>query len=347
MFAATQPGYLNMHPDVLASRKKSEVFSSLDGGTLKNYATILFCLFALSSFTQAKLPIDELGTLIIEPNLSGGSDTWGNFIPAVREQYEQRFGKHPALMLWSDVDDKVMLRYKISFSRSAVEGITPNYHEHKWSDSLHWSDIQDHFRWKLTSVKTGQVKRIPVTQLDNDPLLMDTVAPRHRPSWMITLYFDARTLPVPEDGSAWDLVMEVYEDAPPKGEPILVTSDVLPVVRSRRTTPLDTLEWAAHKNLILHDKDLDHRLLKYFPYNREILSALFMIYHEEKNCDSLRSISQQYWNTLENRLDPFYAESLFEGDDRNGPRPMSNAQREQIQRYMKEVCGDTLEWQPK
>lgn len=306
--------------------------------------TLLFFLITGLAYS-ADLPVDDLGRFSIRPDMEGGSALWGNFIPAIRKQYEERFGAHPALMIWSDVDEKKMLAYSIQFFRPGDARFVHDWTEPEWlGDSLHWSDISDHFQWCLTSVKSGQTIRKKVTEVEGDPLLEETWTAPTIGSWKIDLYFDGRSLPVPEDGSAWNLTMEVYKSVPPIGDPWYVTPDTLAVVRAQRTTPLDTLEWASHNNLVLRDKELDHRLLAYFPHNRELLTTLFFIYSEEENCDSLKSISQQLWNTLENRLDPFYAEPLFGGDDRNGPLPMNDLQRQQIQNHLMNVCGDTLDW---
>jgi len=281
-------------------------------------------------------------------------DSYGKFNPTRVRNFEKRFGAYPAQILWEkdDLDTNARtMEHKIEWACGFVRFGTafldtvnvPAYQKATWGELKKW------FYWELQSVRTGEVKYLPVTQGE------DTTSVGVNPylygnyGWGMRLVVDVSDFNIPMDGSVWTVHLQAWEEPPPKGRMYQESSVAVPILHAKRSTALDTLMFAEHAiirgtgfYLIDKSKSLNLQLLGSFPHSLALLSNLMHIFTDEGNCDSLRWAAQQYVISASQHLDT--SDSLVYPWNTAGIAEKPGPYIDQIHRALKAVCGDTTLW---
>jgi|GEM_PF-1386436 len=301
---------------------------------------VMILLLASSSF--AKPPWDEHGKLKMEIKFDGSCDAWSNIWANIPDHYITRFGAYPQFMLWDDIDQPVLFVMDFGFLRYN----NPNPHLNPplpdWSMDLTWADVKQHFYWRTESVLKGDVFYYPVTQHDDTTHISSTKYDANG-DWFVHFNFDARTLPIPNDDSAWKLNLQVFDKGPAEGDPPAISSDTVIVIRTTRSTPTDTLMWSRYADILDEDKNMNMQLLRHFPNSRIMLLNMIFIYAEEANCDSLQFYCQRYIDVSKARSDPHYVTNDLSGVTHSQSSPITHADYDFIQELLFETCGDSLD----
>jgi len=294
----------------------------------------------------AKAPLDEHGELIMKYVTCGKDifhecEFWSSYMANIPEDYIKRFGAYPRIMIWDDVADPVRVVVEVQFKRKS----NPNPYywppEPDYPLNMTWGDIKKYFYWRMVSYKTGEIKYLPLELGDNNKGIVQQSGVH---SWRMLLNFDGHLLPVPNDGSAWKVSLDMYEEEPYGGNvKALGQTEQFDFIRTVRSTPLDTLRWAEHSNYIMEDKALNRRMLGYFPHSRVTMDYLINYFFEEKNADSLEYFGRMYIQEMKDRLDPHYARYFMSGDSATAPRPITHNDYDFIQSLYKRLTGDTLD----
>jgi len=300
---------------------------------------VMILVLATNSF--AKPPWDEHGRLKMEVISDGRSDAWDSILANVPDHYINRFGAYPRFMLWEDVDKPVLFLLDFGFLRYNNPDPDLNPPLPDWSMDLTWADVKQHFYWRTESVLKGDVLYYPVTQHEDTTHISNPYDDANG-DWGVAFNFDARTLPIPNDDSAWKLNLQLYDKGPAEGDPPVISSETVVFVRTTRSTPMDTLLWADYEDILWEDKDLNLQLLRSFPNSRLMIRNMIDFYTEEANCDSLQFYCQRYLDVYKARSDPHYVRINLSGETHTQPRPITNTDYDFIQELLFETCGDSL-----
>ena len=285
------------------------------------------------------LPWDSEGKLHV---LGGHSDkSYAEIYPFVEQYYIDRFGAYPGLVVWEEGDWHPITKWGVSFKKYYKE------QKHVLPDTLTWGDVRPYVWWKLTSVKTGTVSYQVLTAGEDTTGIVDYF---NAYAWHYAFEQKIEDLPIPNDGSAWKIELQVWESPPPDGQ--LVASLEAPpciCIRTYRTTAIDTF-WFSRSyfvpsqatTLLRSSKELNLSLLHSFPYSKELLGNLMRIYGEEKHCDSLRWAARQFVESAWQNKDPFKkGEPWVSG----GAVEKPPSTLESVHAYLLKVCGDTTLWE--
>jgi len=303
---------------------------------------MLVMILVLATNSFAKPPWDEHGNFSVEIRFDGSCDAWSNVLANIPDHYITRFGAYPQFMLWEDLDQPVLFVMDFGFLRYNNPNPHLNPPKPDWSMDLTWADVKQHFYWRTESVLKGDVLYFPVTQYADTSHISSTKYDANG-DWFVDFKFDARTLPIPNDDSAWKLNLQVFDKGPAEGDPPVISSDTVLFVRTFRSTPTDTFKWARFEGLLWEDKDLNLQLLRHFPNSRTMIRNMIDFYTEEANCDSLQFYCQRYLNVYKARSDPHFVKHDLSGLTHSQPRPISHVDYDFIQELLFETCGDSLD----
>jgi len=260
---------------------------------------------------------------------------WMDLYPNISKEYENRFGAFPNLVLWKDNPEP----------REAIFGVTyyisrEEYEEHQpWIRPLKFKNVKDYIYWKLENIKTGLTVYYPSTTTHEEDVI--DREDYYTIGWATLETIDAWTLDL-DDNTAYNISLEIWEGVPTNGKFIAGSEESIVIVKTNHEKPLDDYMDKTRKNKLAGDPDFMVSHLMIYPFHDYVLSKLSSFYTRQENCDSLKWVTAQWLYTLENQLDPFYAELTIAGRIRTGPRGLSPKLRESIMGGIQDVCGDTL-----
>lgn len=313
---------------------------------------VLVLTFGMAMGEDALLPWDDKGQFYSERNRVHVSS--GTLSPIIADtvvsSYVNRFGALPNVIIWDDYQNDPILRWTVGFRRynSGVGTVAPPV---PWGDTLMWKDVKPHLYWQFVQMLTDSVSYYPVTGPPDDKIVsfgFDTMN-----GWGAAVEIPFRDLRIPNDGSAYRLQMAVFKDDPRVGDEVFLSDDWYYVIRTTRSTVIDTFMWAYNEGFI-DQKPILLSLLPHFQMSQLLMKRLFTVYMVEDNCDSLQSIAGRLWYAINLGIDPLVGHAsgappklhveIQYADTTHHPSTME----EYMRAGLFDVCGDSTipAWQP-
>lgn len=290
-----------------------------------------FCLL-IGNLYAVDTPWSDKNSIELQLWGSEGTAVGFRHYPYLDSVYSERFGATPDFILWSDATDIpcwTMMSMKFVSATSAPKPT---------------SEVLGYLYVFATSVTDSDSMWVEMSDVAFDTSdIIESYSNKYMYSWKM----DFSKVGIPDDGSTWRLRIEVWDSPPPGGNLIVQLDEKSQpnLVRMKRETPLDTLQWGIHSGLLNEDRDADRWMLSYYPNNLFLLTMMVMDAYTNQNCDSLRYYAERYLDSKLNRRDPIFMDRGFlhySGTDSDpGPPPLRHSDYEGIVDWILYVCKDT------
>ena len=260
----------------------------------------------------------------------------------IDSSYTARLGEFPTVIIWDDTKDPI----RVAWTFTALTWATPEA-KAAWDSAVTWQDVRPFFSIELKSVKTDSLRTIQVDEIDGSAKI-------EKDSFFHSILGDftvnARSLPIPKDGSAWSIQL-VVSDTTGSVKRLSASQPIASIARMNRDTAIDSLQWA-YRNGHSKEPQVVLALLQQFPEDTSLLWTIFDYYRARRDVDQIR-----YWgkrlnaNVVGNKFSftedpdlpkmspPDYAEIVYE--DSTGTEHTVHNTLDYIHWSLYKACGDT------
>ncbi|MCB2213100.1 hypothetical protein KQI52_13380 [bacterium] len=263
---------------------------------MKKRLKVLALVLVSASFIGG-IPVQQDGVYSVSINFSGKGYTF--YPPSGGMQYNaseyiERFGAFPTMPLWTNVDaDSMTLSLRLLYSAEPAwqKRFEP------WDPIPKWSDYKDNLVLILESVKSGTRDTLTwgsistgIVNVPSDPFFGNQIE--------VDADVDAFSLPIPQDGSAWRVWTELWDEAGQPATRVDTEQDTVILVRTPLETAADSLMYMGAVSA--GDTAFFHTVQRAFPTNFAVTSMLFDFYYLDENCDSVSALGNRMfaiWDT--------------------------------------------------